>query len=685
MSAENMNNKLQEALKFFGIDKVPSMKELNSEYRRLALLKHPDKNSGSKEATEDYQNLLMYYRIIGDYIVANNVKDNDVSAEEQDNVNTFNNFNFDKSNKGSHTIFIEKDLVNNWKMILSQKFGIHEDKGKQHGLIFKVMDFQVNDEVFSITITLWGNPKDNKPKLLIQNPKQFATDIFVTKELPELYSEVRKLSGAAAIGTSDGAGANDDTEVAQKNVRNLRKRPPRQSVKAIKRNSFLNYFKCRFKACKFASLVAKDVNVHTKTAHPNSYDKHRDLQALDKTVKESIIEGTETADVVEETVDVSTENIVDTDAIGTDEVEARENETEQTSETQLKNAQVKIVDYQENNIKLQAALDEKDLKIRELEDKISELEKEKRLLSKEITSRESDNTKLKSELKSAIDKASNFCEENTILKEQVDAYKNIEEANTEIQKKYEAIVKKKKTAQSSQTDAEHEDENIEVLTQYKNAGYRQTSPVTPAEGAAGVIQKSFKCSHCDFKATNENSLKYHIDHYHHKCDICTRVLRTVSQLRTHIRDIHDKQNGTMIECGTCKFSSLSKKHLETHIRRHHQELFCKECNFKTKSITLLKEHTAHNHKRNTTCKFWIKNECKRAVCQFLHERRECKFGVNCKRSNCKFMHPEVVNPVQNNSTINPWINPAFVNENRYNGEFPFLGKTCHCHQRSQGR
>ena len=68
MSAENMN-KIQEALQFFGMDKVPSMKELNTSYRKLSLLKHPDKNlERSKEASEDFKNFLMYYKIIGDYL-----------------------------------------------------------------------------------------------------------------------------------------------------------------------------------------------------------------------------------------------------------------------------------------------------------------------------------------------------------------------------------------------------------------------------------------------------------------------------------------------------------------------------------------------------------------------------------------------------------------------------------------
>ena len=140
----------------------------------------------------------------------------------------------------------------------------------------------------------------------------------------------------------------------------------------------------------------------------------------------------------------------------------------------------------------------------------------------------------------------------------------------------------------------------------------------------------------------------------------------------------------MMECEICKFSALSKKHLRTHVNKHHRELACKDCNFKTKSGTQLKEHTAQKHRSPSTCKYWLQNSCTRVSCQFLHVLRKCKFGVNCTRNNCKFKHPEELKPVQNKQRINPWSNPAYLNENSYNAEFPFLGKTCRCHQRTQG-
>ena len=94
MFNKNLSDMMREALKFLQFDDIPSMKELNTRYRKLALIKHPDKNGGSDSAKEDYQHLLNCYRLIGNYIV-DNVTDDDATEEEMDHVTTFKNFNFD--------------------------------------------------------------------------------------------------------------------------------------------------------------------------------------------------------------------------------------------------------------------------------------------------------------------------------------------------------------------------------------------------------------------------------------------------------------------------------------------------------------------------------------------------------------------------------------------------------------
>ena len=118
----NYDLKIREALSFLRFDSMPSMKELNTRYRQTALKIHPDKNHGSDTAKEEYQSLQNHYKVLGNYIVENEVNSDD---EERDHVTTFKNFNFDQRNTDSHTILLENKLTKAWK----------ENKGAS-GLIF---------------------------------------------------------------------------------------------------------------------------------------------------------------------------------------------------------------------------------------------------------------------------------------------------------------------------------------------------------------------------------------------------------------------------------------------------------------------------------------------------------------------------------------------------------------------
>ena len=112
------DDKIREALSFLKFDSMPSMKELNTRYRQTALKIHPDKNDGSDAAKEEYQSLLNHYKVLGNYIVENEV---DSDEEERDHVTTFKNFNFDQRNTDSHTVLIENKLTRAWKEVLIRK------------------------------------------------------------------------------------------------------------------------------------------------------------------------------------------------------------------------------------------------------------------------------------------------------------------------------------------------------------------------------------------------------------------------------------------------------------------------------------------------------------------------------------------------------------------------------------
>ena len=88
--AAKFSQEIMEALAFLEITEVPrTMKDLNKVYRKLSLKYHPDKNSGSSESTKQYQDLQMFYKRLGDYVLSNNVNNvnmNDNHDQDEDMV-----------------------------------------------------------------------------------------------------------------------------------------------------------------------------------------------------------------------------------------------------------------------------------------------------------------------------------------------------------------------------------------------------------------------------------------------------------------------------------------------------------------------------------------------------------------------------------------------------------------------
>lgn len=280
-------------------------------------------------------------------------------------------------------------------------------------------------------------------------------------------------------------------------------------------------------------------------------------------------------------------------------------------------------------------------------------------------------------------------EENTKLNEKVKTYQNIEIQNKRMQDKYKEVLKVKKVSRDSQTEHNTNDENIGDIVNNKYLGYSRTTPSSSTSSVKTSAKSSnvFICNLCTYRTNNEEELKKHVDIKHCKCDLCMEVLNTPVALRDHLRIVHNKQGGTLSECTLCKFSALNKRHLDLHMKRHHSELNCNSCDFKTRMLHVMNEHKATNHKINFTCKFWRQNTCNKDTCQFKHEIISCKFGNNCRNNNCQFGHQQQnCTRSQNNNKIYHWINPAFVRKESYNNHFPFLGNSSLQYpMRGQGR
>ena len=181
--AAKYSQEIVEALKFFEIADVPgTMKDLNKLYRKLSLRFHPDKNSGSAESTEKYQELQMHYKRLGDYVLSNNVNmnvNNDGDQEEEQFNrdlfrDMFNKNNTDKKNLYDHVVVIEKHLAKLWKPVFEKYLGQHEAQGPHRQYIYKDRQYTINNgdlvSARPITVTLYDDVKE--PKIHVQSGSQ---------------------------------------------------------------------------------------------------------------------------------------------------------------------------------------------------------------------------------------------------------------------------------------------------------------------------------------------------------------------------------------------------------------------------------------------------------------------------------------------------------------------------------
>ena len=127
-----MNQKVIQALRVLGFeefDEIPKVKDIIKKYKKLAFLKHPDRNKDNPEATAEFQDILNAYQIAGKAAEDNPVDpcDNDDHVARK----LFKQFQAKsvKENSASVTIQTEKNLYNIWMETLTAFAGIPENKG----------------------------------------------------------------------------------------------------------------------------------------------------------------------------------------------------------------------------------------------------------------------------------------------------------------------------------------------------------------------------------------------------------------------------------------------------------------------------------------------------------------------------------------------------------------------------
>ena len=178
--------KIEEALNILEFDDVrviPKLKDIQRQFHKLSKIRHPDKNGGTKEATEEFQLLLNAYHLAGK--AAEKIKPEESDHEDIIARKIFKQFQFSsvKVNSQSITIKTEKSLNSTWMEILIANLGQPTENKSAHGKKF-TMDDKCETPKSRIYITLYhtGN-------LLVQaeGNKQGINIHFLNCHLQELY------------------------------------------------------------------------------------------------------------------------------------------------------------------------------------------------------------------------------------------------------------------------------------------------------------------------------------------------------------------------------------------------------------------------------------------------------------------------------------------------------------------
>ena len=178
-----MDQKLIDALKvleFENVTEIPKMKEINKKWRKLSLIKHPDKG-GTKE---DFQELLAAYQIAGEASKKMEYDRNDIEEEIAQKMFEFMSIT---ENKQSFTIYLEKDVTLAWEAILTKNFGKPKDQ-QSCGKKFTYLDPCENGGMIFITLY-------HTNKILLQAEKNIHSNNihFVNAHLEDLYKQVFKI------------------------------------------------------------------------------------------------------------------------------------------------------------------------------------------------------------------------------------------------------------------------------------------------------------------------------------------------------------------------------------------------------------------------------------------------------------------------------------------------------------
>ena len=186
-------------LQVMEISQIPlTLELLTAQYKKLCKIRHPDKNHNpddNSRFTELFQELGNSFERLKKYLLEIiDINELDSDSDEAKLYEFYTTHNVVKDNVGSVTILIEKSLVPHWDRALVDFLGQPISRSKNEGIRWKVPNYQ--DSGKEISVTMWEEPRDDKPKILCQAGGEFDK-LFSTVELPLIYSKVIELSNSA--------------------------------------------------------------------------------------------------------------------------------------------------------------------------------------------------------------------------------------------------------------------------------------------------------------------------------------------------------------------------------------------------------------------------------------------------------------------------------------------------------